>query len=183
MTMSEADPNEFVRVIRLEGARPPRVRFAIEATPTECAALAKRFGLVQLDRLAAKGQAELGSGGQWRLTGSLTASVVQSCVVSLDPVPAEVSDSFELDFTVQSDKDDEDGEVDLTVGDAEPLPPDGRLDVGEITAQQLSLALDPFPRKPGVQWEETPVPEEGKPEDRVQPFKGLADRLGRREET
>lgn len=182
MSMPETPPNEFVRVIKLEGARPPRVRFAIDATPTECAALARRFGLVQLDRLSAKGQAELGSGGQWRLTGILTASVVQNCVVSLEPVSAEVEESFELDFTAKND-DDEDGEVDLTVGDAEPLPADGRLDVGEITAQQLSLALDPFPRKPGVQWEETPAPEDVKPGDRVQPFKDLADRLGRREET
>lgn len=182
MSTPDSPPNEFVREIKLEGARPPRVRFAIEATPSECAALAKRFNLVQLERLAAKGQAELGSGGLWRLTGEMKASVVQSCVVSLEPVPAEIDERFELDFTVESDDEDA-GEVEITIGDAEPLPPDGRLDVGEITAQQLSLALDPFPRKPGVQWDETPSPEDAKPADRVYPFKGLADRLGRREET
>ncbi|MBL8702486.1 MAG: DUF177 domain-containing protein [Alphaproteobacteria bacterium] len=182
MTAGDPLPNEFVRTIALEGARPPRVRFAIEATPTECAALAKRFGLVRLDRLAATGEAVLGSAGRWQLTGSLEAAVVQTCVVSLDPFTAEIRDGFELVFAPAEDAE-EKAEIDVGDADDEPLPADGRLDVGEIVAQQLSLALDPFPRKPGVHWEGAGPAESAAEPDTVRPFEGLARRLGRREET
>ncbi|MFM8680208.1 MAG: hypothetical protein ACKOGH_11435, partial [Alphaproteobacteria bacterium] len=46
----------------------------------------------------------------------------------------------------------DEAELDVGAEDAEPLPQGGELDVGEIAAQQLSLALDPFPRASGAAW-------------------------------
>ena len=50
------------------------------------------------------------------------------------------------------------------------------LDVGEIVAEQLSLAADPYPRRPGVKFEDVmPKPRRGgRPELRRHPFAGLA---------
>jgi hypothetical protein len=57
------------------------------------------------------------------------------------------------------------------------------LDVGEIVAEQLSLAADPYPRRPGVKLEDVlPKPRNmgkggshpAKPDQRRHPFAGLA---------
>jgi hypothetical protein len=57
------------------------------------------------------------------------------------------------------------------------------LDVGEIVAEQLALAADPYPRRPGVKLEDVlPKPgnagkegqRHGKPDQRKHPFADLA---------
>jgi hypothetical protein len=61
-----------------------------------------------------------------------------------------------------------------------PEPLQGNLlDVGEIVAEQLSLAADPYPRRPGVTLEDVmPKPRQGgrpsRNEQRRHPFAGLA---------
>ena len=59
-------------------------------------------------------------------------------------------------------------------GDAEPVEPldDGMIDIGEAVAQQLSLALDPFPRAPGAVLDEETDLSDGSP--RESPFAALA---------
>lgn len=177
--MSPPTPaNEFSRILVLEDARGPRVRFAIEASPTECAALARRFDLRQLERLTGEGEAVPEAGGRWRLRGALSAAVVQTCVITLEPVASEITDQFEIEFA-PPDRTAPANELDLVGDDAEPVPTDGRLDVGEIVAQQLSLALDPFPRKPGAVWGDG-----GSAEDaHRRPFAGLSARIAKPEGT
>jgi hypothetical protein len=63
-------------------------------------------------------------------------------------VPSHVTDAFVILFRPGLDEDEADRlamefpEDDLV----EPLPPGG-VDLGEIVAQQLSIAMDPYPRK------------------------------------
>ncbi|ASG21886.1 YceD family protein [Nitrospirillum viridazoti] len=124
----------------------------ITATPAERAALAKRLDLVTLDSLTALVRLRRIRGGQMvRVTGELEAEVVQSCVVTLEPLPAHVRDTFQALFApahlVPKDED----ELDNLGLDDEADPPEpienGRIDIGELVAQHLSLALDPYPRK------------------------------------
>lgn len=145
--MSSEPAPELSRLVALDERQGQR-RFTVEATPGECAAIARRLALLELRRLVAKGVLRPGAGGRWTLSGRLVAEVTQACVVTLEPVPATVEDAFEISFVPMDER--EDDEVDLTDADAEPLPAGGVLDVGEIVTQQLSLALDPFPRAPGV---------------------------------
>ena len=58
----------------------------VEATKEEMAAVASLLELVALERLAFAYRLVPAGGHRIRLTGKLTASVVQTCVVSLDPV-------------------------------------------------------------------------------------------------
>lgn len=177
--MDEPIPaNEFSRFVVLDDGRARVLRFAIEATPTECAALAKRFGLGRLERLAAEGECAPRAGGTWRLTAALAAAVVQTCVVTLEPVAAEIADRFELHFAPIAEADPA-VELDIQGEDCEPMPIDGKLDVGEIVAQQLSLALDPFPRRPGASWNAADATGTAAAEARRSPFAALADRLGK----
>ena len=162
-----------------------RSRFAIEATEAERAALARRFSLPAIGRLACSGTLSPRAGGRWRLEARLDALVTRLCVVSLEPFEARVEEGFGIDFAPADEG--AEAELDLEAEDAEPLPAGGELDVGEIAAQQLFLALDPFPRAPSVAWTDRIESSEEaglQPgnERRRRPFAGLADLARRRGE-
>lgn len=148
-----APVNEFSRPLRLEG-RQGRLDFAIAAETAELGALAARFGLEAIERLEASGAVRARPGGGWRLAARLRAEVVQTCVVSLEPVVTTIEESIQIDFLPASRPDDA-VEIDLDAeDDAEPFPEDGVLDVGEIAAQHLSLALPLFPRASHAAWDD-----------------------------
>lgn len=120
----------------------------IEADAAERAALARRFGLIALDRLRAQFRLRPGAGGTIAVHGTLSAAVVQRCVVTLDPLPAEIEEEVEAVFAdAPAGPDADEIEIDPLAAEVEPLV-DGRIDLGELAAQHLSLALDPYPRSP-----------------------------------
>jgi uncharacterized metal-binding protein YceD (DUF177 family) len=83
------------------------------------------------------------------LEGELEAEVTQSCVVTLEPVAARVTDRFVRHFVQGSVPAEDEVVIDPEADDPpEPLG-DGLVDAGEIVTQQLALALDPYPRAPG----------------------------------
>jgi len=142
---------EFSRVLEIESLARGPVHRTIEASPEERAALARRFGLEGLDRLSASLTVEPLAAGMARLRGSLTAEVTQTCVVSLEPVHSVIENGFVLDFAAEEAQSGP-AAVDLTLDDEdwpEPLV-NGRIDLGEAVAQQLAMALDPYPRAPGA---------------------------------
>ena len=122
------------------------IEVAFAATPEERRLLAERFDLVRLGRLI--GHARLDRDrrrGAIFLSGRIEADVVQSCVVTLEDVPATIAEAFECRFTRAAiDPDDVSWDQDI-----EPLE-GAELDLGEIFAQQLGVALDPYPRAEGA---------------------------------
>ena len=140
---------------------------AIEADEAERTALARRFDLLALDQLKARLTLTPGRGDTVVVTGALTAAVVQRCVVTLDPVPAAVEDEIEAVFAEAAGRDEAEIEVDPLAAEAEPLV-DHRIDLGELAAQHLSLALDPYPRSPDAP-EPAPEPPQAEAETR-RPF-------------
>ncbi|MFL6844889.1 MAG: YceD family protein [Allosphingosinicella sp.] len=143
--------NELSRPYRLDtlGAEPRRV--AIEAEPAEREALAERFDLVAIDSLSA--EAELvRKDERVSATGILRARVTQSCVATGEPVPAEVTEPFRLEFrpppaVARPDEEIELGEAELDVVFYEG----SAIDLGEAMAETLTLALDPYPRCPAAE--------------------------------
>ncbi len=128
----------------------------IAANEAELAALVRRLGLLDLGSLEARLRVRRERGSPLiKVTGHMTADLVQACVVSLEPVPERVEESFELLFTLEPDPAQETAEVYVEAEDQdfpEPVGPGG-IDLGEVVAQQLSLAMDPYPRAPGVRLE------------------------------
>lgn len=134
---------EFSRLIDVLRLTPERQRHEIAASAEERAALAQRFGLLSLDRLEAKVRVTPLAGGFYRLQASFVAGLVQACVVTLEPVPATIDEDFSLLYGPV------DGETEVVLdAETETVEPldGGMIDIGEAVAQQLSLALDPFPR-------------------------------------
>lgn len=149
--MSAVPQPEFSRPFSLETLGHDAVTRHLEASPAECAALAKRFGLIALERLEANVTLRWRAGGQLTLEGRLKAAVVQRCVVSLEPVPQQIDEPIRLTYSRHAEAEaaagDEESGFDADAPD--PLQP-GDLDLGEEVAQALSLALDPYPRAPGA---------------------------------
>jgi uncharacterized metal-binding protein YceD (DUF177 family) len=148
--MTVATPaGEFCRPIDLDRIGDVEAVYDLVATPEECAALAKRFGLISIERLEARIKLRRRRGkALLRLSGHFSADVTQSCVVTLGPVPGHVED----DFTVLYGDVDQGAEVLIDPqeeADFEPLPA-GALDMGETVAQEFALALDPYPRAAGA---------------------------------
>lgn len=127
--------------------------FRLEASPEERAALAKRFDLLDLPSLDAEGKITASDHGQRaRVEGIVRAHVVQSCVVTLEPVDADIEERFVRAY-VNAPTETDGGEivVDMTEDD----PPDpvvgGRIDIGEAISEVLGLALDPYPCVAGAE--------------------------------
>ena len=93
-------PVEFSRLLLLDAVPPEGITVRLQALPEECRALASRFGLVELADLAAR-SASSGSSqsANYLVTGRLAADVVQTCVVTLEPVPAKVEAEFDRLFS------------------------------------------------------------------------------------
>lgn len=139
---------ELARPIRLDtlGAAPRTV--TIEADAAECAALARRFALIEIGGLTATAAVRR-EGEVVIAEGRLAASAIQACVVTGDSVPASVDEPFALRFVPAAGEGDE--EVELDAADLDVIGYEGgAIDLGEAVAQGFALALDPFPRAPGA---------------------------------
>jgi uncharacterized metal-binding protein YceD (DUF177 family) len=137
-------PDEaFSRPVTVDPWPSDAIELALEASPDECRALADRFDLIAVERLAGHARLERCRKGEViRMMGRLDAQVVQSCVVSLEEVRSTVDEVFECRFLRPGAALPDDLAWDQ---DAEPLEA-SELDVGEVFAQQMTLALDPYPR-------------------------------------
>jgi uncharacterized metal-binding protein YceD (DUF177 family) len=146
--MTEPPETEFCRLVAIERLPADEVVYEIAARPEERAALARRLQLLALDRLEARVRLCRLAGGLIRLSATLAADVVQSCVVTLEPVVNRVEEEFTLLYGGE-----EMGAPSVVLdGEAELIEPltDAAVDIGETVAQQLSLALDPYPRAAGA---------------------------------
>ena len=178
---------EFSRVVREEAMAGGEVVREIEAKAEERQALAVRLKLVAINQLKATVRLwRLDGSRKVRVRGRLWADVVQSCVVSLEPVPAQVDEEFGALFAPLSliEAERADGVLGDLVLDPfaidEDLPEpiaEGGIDIGELTAQHLSLALDPYPRRPGVVFagfDDDGAEAEAEAKNATNPFRALA---------
>jgi hypothetical protein len=165
---------EFSRPFAVDRLGKAPVSETVIATEPERALLAKRLGLVTLEQLAAVVRLERrAESGIVHLSGRLEADVTQTCIVTLTGFPSHVEDSFETDFS--ADAADFSPEIVLDI-DSEPPEPivGGLIDLGELVTQYLSLALDPYPRAPGVAFDPVQVADDAS----MSPFLALQNLKG-----
>jgi uncharacterized metal-binding protein YceD (DUF177 family) len=177
--------SELERIIDIDRMGPGGAALDIVASDSERAALVKRFGFLGLPVFSARVTVDRRPGGQVVVGGRLRGKIVQACILTLDPVTQELDENFRLVFKqdLHEERDPESGEALLNAQADAPEPlPGNLLDVGEIVAEQLSLAAEPYPRRPGVKLEDVmPKPRNdmrgGRPprqDQRRHPFAGLA---------
>lgn len=126
----------------------------IYATEKERAAISKMFGLESVDSLQASFHVTKGTGPLITVQGSLTADVMQTCSVTLEPVKETVAADIAMTFTLDPAVTTRD--VDINVQDADPPDPviDGHIDLGAIALEHFALNLNPYPRAEGVNFDD-----------------------------
>lgn len=149
----------------------------LEASATERQAMADLAGVREVLSAHADLDVVPRSGGRVQVTGHVRARIGQTCVVTLDPIESEVDEDVDLTFApeaearrladlIEEGKDDKEPAV---VADPPEAIVNGIIDLGRVATDALFLAIDPYPRKPGVVFEaEVTAPD---PEDH--PFAAL----------
>jgi len=148
------------------------------------AAIAETYDLEAIRNLTAEFTLKPYRKAGVRVVGPVRAIVIQMCVVSLEPFDSKMEIDVDRTFEPVSSRPckvrdlNEDGEIEI---DLESLDPpdvilDGVLDLGAVICEELALSLDPFPRKPGAEFEggdgEDEI-EDDEPEEKPSPFAAL----------
>jgi uncharacterized metal-binding protein YceD (DUF177 family) len=162
---------EFSRPVRL-GPEPREIAF--EANEAERTALANRFGILGIGSLSATLRLQPEPGGSVRARGALHAEVEQACVVTLEPVRQTVTTALDLRILEEGEAPADDDPESLDEIESQG----GLVDLGEVVAEQLSLALEPYPRTEGAEMPPMEAPDTGEaeitPSERPNPFAKLA---------
>lgn len=154
---------EFHRPLSLDRIGSLGLDMTVEASPAECVALAERMKLPAVLALSCAFHLIREGRDTVLARGVLRARVTQTCVVSLDDFDAPVEEMFQVRFVPSGQESD-----DLDPDSDDEIPFEGnQIDLGEAAAEQLALALDPYPRMPGV---ELPATED---DQDVHPFAAL----------
>ncbi len=119
------------------------------------AAVARMAGLRDLPRFEANFDV-IRRGGGLHVLGSISATVGQNCVVTLEPMINEVEETIDLVFerrqSVAESAEKEGQQHGVKWDDPEPLV-GGVVDLGALATEFLILGLDPYPRKPDAVFE------------------------------
>ncbi len=138
---------EFHRPLTLDRIGPNGLDLTVEADATECAALAVRMNLPAVLTLSCAFHLTRAGRDTILARGTLRATVTQTCVISLDDFDAGIEEVFQVRFVPSGEESD-----DLDPESDDEIPFEGNvIDLGEAAAEQLGLALDPYPRMPGVE--------------------------------
>jgi uncharacterized metal-binding protein YceD (DUF177 family) len=132
-----------------------RLDRTLAADETDRARIAKALDLEALNKLEAQVSIIAHPGGG-DVRGRLEARVVQICGVSLEPFETPIVADFDVPFVTAAPTeaaDPEDHELGLADLDAPDVVDTGVIDLGAYVVEHLALELDPFPRKPGVEFE------------------------------
>jgi len=138
---------EISRPLALDRVGPAGLALFVEADPAELPAVAARLGVPAVHALRCDFRLRRIGGAVIEAQGDLVVSLTQQCVVSLDDFNGLVRDRFLVHFVPAGTEDDE----------PEPDAPDqipfegSAVDLGEAAVEQLALALDPYPRRPGAE--------------------------------
>jgi hypothetical protein len=174
---------ELSRELAVETVPDAGLEVSICADASERAALAKRYSLVAVASLAADLRVSKKARSRFTVTGNLRAHVTQTCVVSLEPFESEIETDIEVDFGEDTPaqnlarpgyglEPEKTGSPPISAQSDAPDPiVDGFIDLGALATEFLVLSLDPYPRKPGVRFEDLGYT--GDQADSVSPFAAL----------
>jgi uncharacterized metal-binding protein YceD (DUF177 family) len=155
--------SEFSRPVSLERIGPQGLDITIDASPAECSALAERMQIPAVLALSCAYHLIREGRDQVLARGVLRARVTQTCVITLDEFDPPVQEVFQVRFVPSGEESD-----DIDPDSDDEIPFEGNMiDLGEAAAEQLGLALDPYPRMPGAEM----PPVEDKPDEH--PFAAL----------
>jgi len=176
-----ADPLDVTRLwpnpLSLSEIQRSAVQTSLDADAAVRERIAKALGLESLSALQARLKASAWLDGV-QVDGRWTATVGQICGVTLEPFESELHGEIHLRALPAGSqalgaREDHEVDLDPEADDPPDVLDSDQVDLGAYVVEDLSLAIDPFPRKPGAAFE---APEtNGEPS----PFAVLAKLKGR----
>ncbi len=150
----------------------------IEAPAGARARIAEVAALRELPRLSAVFDLTRRRAGV-HVAGRVSALVGQTCVVSLEPMESAVEEAVDVNFAPSAEALGGAEAHEIGPEEEEPAEPliGGKVERGALAIEFLLLGINPYPRKPGVEFAPPKVEEGGD-----KPFAALASlkkRLGR----
>lgn len=176
--MSEGLPLSHPYNLNRLGQAGDEVRF--HAAEAERLALARFAGVPRVDEFAGQVELKKLAPNRFALNFTLTADICQSCVVTLADVPAHIERRFkrELHFNPALRR-----SPDAPPAEEVPLEDDLPEEIDSLhydlavpLIEEFVLAIDPYPRAPGVEFE-PPGGSEEAPESPFAVLKGLKSGL------
>jgi hypothetical protein len=115
-------------------------------------AIARLAGLRSLPRLHAAFDVTLRGRDGLRVAGSVSATVGQTCVVTLEPIENEIEEEIDLVFATPPPSLEAHGDERTKIRPADTPEPliGGVIELGALATEFLILGIDPYPRKPGA---------------------------------
>lgn len=177
-------PKHPVKLAELSETRPTPFEIAPDAPARS--AIAEDLGILGVRKLRFAGRIETDGKRDWRLIGRLGATVVQPCVVTLDPVATRIDIDVTRRFLAEMPEiDPEEPEVEMD--EDETIEALGSvIDPAEVMLESLALNLPLYPRAKDAVLGEAVFSEPGieplRDED-TKPFAGLTklrDQLGQK---
>ncbi len=148
---------EFSRPVEIGKIPPGGLRETISADAGELKALAARMKIPAINSLSAELRLEPWKKGRVRVRGNFTAEVEQQCVRTLDIFTTTMDEPVERIYVrpqyanaAELRAHRADPFTDPDAPDVADVAVDDVIDLGELVAESLALALDPWPRKPGT---------------------------------
>jgi uncharacterized metal-binding protein YceD (DUF177 family) len=153
----------------------------MEADGNELKALATVWNVLSVANLKADLKISRWKRDGVKVKGRVRAEIVQACVVSLDPVEAKIDEDFEQIFIPEGSKL---ARMPSTDAGEMVLDPDGpdlpelfsgdTIDAGAVVVEFAAMAIDPYPRKPGVGFEDH-IEDTSENDRKPSPFAALKD--------
>jgi uncharacterized metal-binding protein YceD (DUF177 family) len=165
-------PQSQMRLSDLATRKP--TPFELVPSAEERRAIADVLGIVGIKKLRFSGQLAPQDHKDWALNAQLGATVVQDCVVTLDPVTTRIDEELQRSY-VADIPEIEASEIEMLVDETvEDLPE--MLDIAQVMIEALSLALPVYPRVEGADLQMAVFTEPGAApmtDDDAKPFAGL----------
>ncbi len=145
----------------------PGLKLTISPDKTARERLLKRLGILGIEDLKADLSLKREQGNMvLHITGHIKAQLLQKCVVTLETLQTAVDEDFEAWFAdpaqavrlakAKQEKLAKTGGGEVPVLDESEDPEaivDGKIDLGELVTQHLSLSIEPYPHAEGVHYE------------------------------
>jgi hypothetical protein len=145
--------------------------FHVEADEPARKRVAEALGIAEVPVLSAAIRLKPLAGGLVSAQGEVRADAVQADVVTLEPVRQSIAEPIDVVLRpAEGAGANRPGLGDETSADEADLYFNGRIDLGALAREHLALALDPYPRAPGVEF--TPHIEDDPTKDKS-PFSAL----------
>jgi uncharacterized metal-binding protein YceD (DUF177 family) len=171
--MDDSMTDAQIRIADLPAGKPHS--FLLQPDREDLTRLAERLGIPAVRKIRFEGQLQPLGQKDWQLKARLGATVVQPCIVTLDPVTTRLEEDVSRTYRADLPEETLTGELEMPEDDSEePLP--RLLDLGEVMLEALALALPLYPRADGVGYGDTQVAEPGTApltDEEVKPFAGL----------